>query len=244
MIYWVQFPYTFLTGTSLLFSFAEAGKFDEVDVIPLNSTSHCTKCVPCPVHGKIGDCGEDFVVQTLLNKRIPTYLAQYDTIHGLDIVAFTTIGRNNIPLVILHEAKMSSSSTNVSASNFKGRLGHPKSGEQCSRSWLNSTINHMHESKLPKVNKLALDIDYVLNKGGYFVRTGNLRVETNQRSYLQFYAMIDKLAQEKDIEEETVFTSGPFLQRWANQYGAGFRPTYRELPLTYATINYLYSLFS
>ncbi|WP_032112706.1 hypothetical protein [Candidatus Paracaedibacter symbiosus] len=243
----LAYTYALLTGTSLLFSTAQAGKFDDVDILPLNNASHCLTCVPCHPNEGIGDCGENFVFNLLENKGFETYKAPYNNSgHGIDIVAFKYLKGSNgrsIPLILLHESKMSEGS-NISARAFYHKLGDSNSGYQQSRSWLNNAIAKMKKSKYDEIMQLAFKIETTLNNGGYFVRTGNLRVDTNQGSRIQFYALTDKHSEAYALESKTFFSTGPFLGRWSNQYGKSFSPQSNELDLNNKnTISLLNSVF-
>lgn len=241
----LAFTYALLIGTSFLLSPAQAGRFDDVDVISLDNASPCVRCVPCPANQGIGDCGENFVFNLLNYKGFQTYMAPYNgSGHGIDIVAFKEMnfGGKRVPLILLHESKMSND-TSITEGEFKRRLGESKSGRQQSRTWLNNALIKMKNSNYNNIRKLGVKIEDALNKGAYFVRTGNLRVDTNKVSRIQFYALTDRNSKNYALEGKTYFTSGSFLTEWGNQYGQGFSPRGNELPLTEHSIAWLNSLF-
>ncbi len=235
-----SYTYALLTGMSILLSTVQAGRLDDVDVMPLNSASHCNQCVTCPLDQTIGDCGESFVKKLLEDKGIKTYFAQYDKVHGIDVVAFTKI--NGKELIIFHESKMSESA-HLTSGEFKKKLGHPKAGRQGSRTWLNYALDKMKKSKKNGIPTLGAFIEAKLNGGAYFVRTGNLRVDTTQEARLQFYALTDKDSERYALESDDRFVQGPFVRRGANQHGKWFETDSKELPLNTYTINWLNYLF-
>ncbi|AIK96337.1 hypothetical protein [Candidatus Odyssella acanthamoebae] len=236
-----SYTYALLTGISVLLSTVEAGRLDDVEVISLNNASGCQQCMACPLNQNIGGCGENFVKKLLTDKKIETHFAQYDKVHGIDLVAFTKIKGKD--LIILHESKMSKSAS-ITAAEFKSRLGAPKSGRQGSRTWLNYALNKMKESKDVGTRQLALTIETTLNKGAYFIRTGNLRVDTKQDARLQFYALTDKNSEVYALEGEAGFVAGPFIRTGANQHGKWFDPHSNELPLDMVTVAWLNALFN
>jgi hypothetical protein len=237
----ISYTYTLLTAMSVLLSTVEAGRLDDVEVISLNNASQCQQCMACPLDQTIGDCGEKFVYALLKQKNNDTYFAQYDEIHGIDLVSFTKI--NGKPLIILHESKMSEKAR-ITAKEFKRKLGHPKAGRQGSRTWLNYAIQKMQQSKKANIPDLATRIETYLNNGAYFVRTGNLRVDTAQVARLQFYALADNASVEDDLEEKTIFPGGPFVRTGANQHGEWIKPAGNELPLNKFTVSWLNDLFN
>lgn len=237
----LTYTYALLIGTSFLLSSAQAGRYDDVDVIPLNNASHCTECVPCPVDQNIGDCGENFVFNLLKNKGFKTYIAPYNgSGHGIDIVAFKKMnfGGQKIPMILLHESKMSSNA-NITKGEFKSRLGSSNSGRQQSRTWLNNAIIKMKDSRYDNISQLGYRIENALNNGAYFVRTGNLRVDNHQDSYIQFYALTDKNSEYYALDGQSIFSKGPFLKERHDS----FYTSSNELPLNKGNIAYLNSLF-
>ncbi|MBW8308741.1 MAG: hypothetical protein K0M45_03740 [Candidatus Paracaedibacteraceae bacterium] len=235
-----SYTYALLAGMSILLSTVQAGRLDEVDVISLNNASHCRQCIACPLNQPIGDCGEDFVKKLLEDKGVETYFAQYDKVHGIDLVAFTKYRGKDI--IILHESKMSEFAS-ITSTEFKSRLGQSKAGRQGSRTWLNYALNKMKVSKESRIRQLGTSIEAYLSNGAYFIRTGNLRVDTTQVARLQFYALTDKDSEVYALECDDRFVQGPFVRSGANQHGKWFETDSNELSLNAYTINWLNRLF-
>jgi hypothetical protein len=179
------------------------------------------------------------------------YRAEYDGIRGLDIIAFSTRRFNEggrwveRPIVIFHESK-GSDRPFISAGTFRSKLGRGAHGRQQSLGWLNYVLHEMEKDTRDDHTKwLAAEVRGVLDSGGYFVRTGNLRVNFvnsrgDEESMVQFYLIADKKTDEG--YEADRFRPGMFLNHRRGNFYSSSRDLAKRLKQQ-DVLGYLQGLF-
>lgn len=227
----VKKAFSFLIIVALLNS-VHAGKYDDAVIEPIDKAGDCNTCIQCPRGIDLGQCGENFIKDLLEKKGLTAHFAQFDSIHGVDIVAF---GKN---FVLFHESKLAWRNVTFSSQSFYNQLGSPQSGKQMSRTWLHYALAKMDASN-DETRALASRIRNVINTGGFFARTGSLRMDNYNRSghyvrsSIQFYRITDALQAVHAVESatETKWYDGPLLSScgWGNQYARGCNPEGNEL---------------